>query len=160
MLPLHGFFLEEYLHHYPSPWQNPPYTLPYITIMYYCYLYRVYLPFYRVKNPISPSLSWVFRLTPSYPTPTIAWPLPRRYHCSMNIGAGDPTRPIPPSLDVIDNIDYFVIFIFYNLFICILVCSMCLFPDVRFHSTAIRSVLTDSSLLATSCGRPQQPQQP
>ena len=74
---------------------------PYSIIIHYYPVYRVYLPFYRVKNPISPSLSWVFRLTPSYPTPTIAWPLPRRYHCSMNIGAGDPTRPIPPSLDVV-----------------------------------------------------------
>ena len=106
MLPLHGFFLEEYLtfthHHGKTSLLTPPYRV----IIHYSSVYRVYLPFYRVKNPISPSLPYVFRLTPSYPTPTIAWPLPRRYHCSMNIGAGDPTRPIPPSLDVLIDNDY------------------------------------------------------
>ena len=42
---------------------------PYSIIIHYYPVYRVYLPFYRVKNPISPSLSWVFRLTPPYPPP-------------------------------------------------------------------------------------------
>ena len=32
-------------------------TPPYSPIIHYCPGYRVYLPFYRVKNPISPSLS-------------------------------------------------------------------------------------------------------
>ena len=43
---------------------------PYSPRTYSSSVYRPFLPFYRVKNPISPSLPYVFRLTPS----PLLWP--------------------------------------------------------------------------------------
>ena len=79
------------------------FTPPYSPGTYSSSVYRVYLPFFRVKNPISPSLPMVLGL--SYHTPlhhSVAFT--KEVPSSMNIGAGDPTRPIPPSLDVLINI--------------------------------------------------------
>ena len=84
----------------------------------------------------------------------------------MNIGAGDPTRPIPPSLDVLDNyiIIHFIIFTFiYCSFFMILFFDD-LFPDTRFRSTAIRSVLTEPvlfwPLLVEGHNNPNNPEFP
>ena len=108
-----GSSSEEYLYLTHHHGKISLYSLPYSPRTYSSSVYRVYLPFYRVKNPISPSLPMVLGLSHHTPTPTIAWPLPRRYHCSMNIGAGDPTRPIPQSLGVlVDNYIHFILHLY------------------------------------------------
>ena len=83
----------------PITMAKPAFLPPYSPRMYSSSVYSVYLPFYRVKNPISPSLPMVLGLshhTPLHHSVTFTKEVPS----SMNIGAGDPTRPIPPSLDV------------------------------------------------------------
>ena len=45
----------------------------------------------------------------------------------MNIGAGDPTRPIPPSLDVIDKNDYLFILNFFYFYVLVYIITLHVF---------------------------------
>ena len=138
-----------------------PYAPPYSPIIHYCPVYRVYLPFYRVKNPISPSLPYVFRLTPILPYPhhsmafTKEVPLFYEHWC----GRSDPSNP---SESRRYSRFYYLLFLEHTRIFNDLLSVLQWFVSWHEVSFDRNKVCFDrtSSLLATSCGRSPSPSKP